>query len=143
MRNILPISIGISLLLSVVGAKAADFWLSERIAVLGSFAGLQYSLNPGIAWGIRFPPVIQEVLIGLALLAVFSMAWKSAKERQLSAFGMILGGGLANIIDRIQDGYVTDFIQIGSFPIFNVADSFVTVGVLVLLVDQIVYRSAK
>ncbi len=50
---------------------------------------------------------------------------------------MIVGGALGNVIDRIRDGAVTDFFQVGGFPIFNVADSFITVGVGVLLLEMI------
>lgn len=126
-----------SLIASVAGASAADRWLNDRIAVLGDFAGLQYSLNPGIAWGIRLPGGIQEALIVLALIAVVYMAKQANDTIDKVGFGMVLGGGAANIIDRLFDGYVTDYFQIGSFPIFNVADSFVTVGVVLVLLDAL------
>lgn len=127
----------LSCILSILSAQAADLWLSERIAILGSFAGFQYSLNAGIAWGIRLPAGIQEVLIIIALVIVAHMAIKSRNESRITnvGFGFIVGGGLANVIDRIIDGYVTDYVQIGSFPIFNVADSFVCIGVVFLLYD--------
>lgn len=136
-----------TLLLSIAAAQLADALLTHRIPILGSFAGLQYGLNPGIAWGIQLPAGIQEVLIFLALVCVAYLAWKEAagkkqeaRSRQtyrlpLTAYSFILGGGLANIFDRMLDGYVTDYIQIGSFPVFNVADSFVTIGVGLLLLE--------
>ncbi len=148
MKKLIVIS-AISFVLSILSAIAADMWLSERVAVVGAFAGLQYSLNPGIAWGIRLPPVIQEILIGAALCAVAYMAYMEAKQSkktfsfQLLAFSFILGGGFANIVDRLIDGFVTDYFQIGSFPIFNVADSFVTVGVGMLLLETVLRRGAS
>lgn len=146
--RVLWISTVFSLLVSLVTATVIDIWLSERIAIWGSFIGFQYSLNPGIAWGIRLPPVIQEILIICALIAVGYMAYRSiykATSYRLSAigFGLILGGGIANIIDRFRDGYVTDFMQIGSFPIFNVADSFVTIGVGLLLLETLLFSRGK
>ncbi len=48
--------------------------------------------------------------------------------------GLLLGGALANAVDRVTEGYVVDFIQFPHFPIFNVADSGITVGVVILLV---------
>lgn len=139
-----------SCILSVISAIAADIWLSQRIAFIGSFAGLQYTLNPGIAWGIRLPTELQEILIGVALLAVLYMALQAIQQNSkfktrvpsltVVAYACILGGGTANIIDRIRDGYVTDFVQIGSFPIFNVADSFVTVGVVILFVEAVLVK---
>ncbi len=136
---------------SIASAVAADLFLSARIPVLGSFAGLQYTLNPGIAWGIRLPNGIQEGLIILALIAVASMGIHAKEEPKFSifnfqfsipqmAFGLVLGGGVANIIDRVRDGVVTDYFQIGSFPVFNVADSFVTIGVALLLVEAVLKR---
>ena len=120
---------------------AIDVWLSGRIALWGSFIGLQYSLNPGIAWGIQLPSGLQEMLIICALIAVFYMAvTQNTTNTSQLAFGLILGGGIANVIDRFRDGYVTDFMQIGSFPIFNVADSFVTVGVGLLLLETLLSR---
>lgn len=144
MKSLISITV-FCLILSVIAASAADIWLSERIAILGSFVGLQYSLNPGIAWGIRLPSGLQELLILCAIIAVGYVAYQSCKPvsdisyfvfrlRQI-AFGCILGGGLANMIDRLRDGFVTDFFQIGTFPIFNVADSFVTIGVSILLLE--------
>ena len=130
----------IALVLSILSAQVADLWLSDRISLIGSFAGLEYYLNPGIAWGIRLPSGLQEVLIGCALLAVAYLA-KSAKDpRSQVAYGVIIGGGAANIVDRLIDGYVTDFFQIGSFPIFNVADSFVTIGVAILFIEVLFKR---
>jgi len=138
--QLLGIITGISLLLSVASALLVDRFLIERIAVLGSFAGFQLSHNPGIAFGLRLPPVAQEILIGIALILVAIIAVRHARQMANRkwpmaniSFGLILGGGIANIIDRIPDGLVTDFIQIGTFPTFNVADSCITVGAALLL----------
>lgn len=140
-----------SLLAGVIAAQTADSILQERIAVLGSFAGFQLSHNPGIAFGLRLPPVAQEILIGIALVIVAIIAIRHARPPQASrpaaaatlvAFGLILGGGIANIIDRIPDGLVTDFIQIGSFPTFNVADSCITVGAVLLIWESWKQRKA-
>ncbi|MND03155.1 Lipoprotein signal peptidase [compost metagenome] len=46
-----------------------------------------------------------------------------------------MGGALGNLIDRLQHGHVTDFISVGRFPIFNIADSSITVGVVLLMLD--------
>lgn len=149
--HLLGIMSGIALLLSVTSAQWVDNFLIERIAVLGSFAGFQLSHNPGIAFGLRLPSVFQEILIGVALVIVGVIAVRSAKHHQRGryrssatevAFGLILGGGIANIIDRIPDGLVTDFIQIGSFPTFNVADSCITVGAVLLIWESWKQRKA-
>lgn len=124
-------------LIGTVSAWVAETFLVERIAILGTFVGLELSHNPGIAFGVRLPPVFQEMIISIALIVVAIIAVKQTRKAisyRLSAlsFGLILGGGIGNIIDRIPDGVVTDFIQVGTFPIFNIPDSCITVGVVLL-----------
>ncbi|MDA1209298.1 MAG: signal peptidase II [bacterium] len=133
-----------SLIGGVLFSAIAEAYLGSRIAILGSFAGIQLSHNPGIAFGISLPAEIQDILILTALMLVCIYAIRTAKTKlsQLG-FGMIVGGGLANIIDRLPDGLVTDYIQIGSFPIFNVPDTLITVGVGVLLWEMMIEKSQK
>lgn len=135
---------------SLLAKLLADHYLIQRIPILGNFFGLQLIHNPGIAFGIYFAPVTQTILIGMALVVVAWMAVRTVGKPMTRyeirlepaahgygyalAFGLILGGGIANIIDRIPDGLVTDFVQVGSFPVFNIADSCITIGVIVLLV---------
>lgn len=52
------------------------------------------------------------------------------------AMGLQLGGALGNLVDRLQHGYVTDFVSVSTFPVFNVADSAITMGVVILLLDM-------
>jgi lipoprotein signal peptidase len=140
-----------SLVASLAAKFLADAYLDERIAIIGSFAGLQHSLNPGIAFGLRLPSGIQEVLILAALVFVCVLAWKSARGSTTLAtgalnqvgYGLITGGALGNVIDRLPDGFVTDFFQVGSFPIFNVADSCITIGVLLLLAEMMILTRGK
>ncbi len=121
-------------LVSGAATLLSKTFLHGRIALLGSFAGLERSFNPGIAFGIRLP--IQDALITAALCAVVYFAWRFRQLRfQQLAFGLIAGGAIANIADRLADGYVTDYFQVGSFPVFNVADSCITVGVFLLLME--------
>ena len=126
--------------LSIVAASAVDIWISSRIPILGQHIGLTYSLNPGIAWGIQLPRGIQEILILGALAAVAHMARSAKTTFSIQAYALIIGGGVANVVDRLRDGYVTDFIQIGTFPIFNVADMCVSIGVGLLLLEAVFPR---
>ena len=79
------------------------------------------------------------------------LAWWALKaERRLLAvaIGLVIGGAIGNVIDRIRFGYVVDFVDvsgIGFFPwVFNVADSAITIGVLLLILDSILSeRAAK
>ncbi len=134
----------IAFILSVASAQAAERLLAERIPVIGTFAGLQLSHNPGVAFGMQFPSPWQELLIGAALCAVAFIAYKERGHRVSQvAFGLIIAGALANIVDRLPDGVVTDYFQVGTFPIFNVADSAITVGAGLLLLDALLTTLKK
>ena len=110
-----------------------DQFLSERIAILGSFAGLVRSYNTGIAFSLSLGP-LQNLLIVAVLIVVAVVAFRTAKTLfDQIGFGLIVGGGLANVIDRLLDGRVTDFFQVGTFPIFNLADACINVGIACLL----------
>ena len=124
----------IAFLLSLAGRLLSETFLTARIPILGEFLGLSPTENAGVAFAITFSPILQIVLIGVALLLVLFLAYRARRHRASAlGFGLIIGGALANILDRLDDGLVTDFFQVGSFPTFNVADSCITVGVGVLL----------
>jgi signal peptidase II len=57
--------------------------------------------------------------------------------------GLYLGGGLGNLIDRLNQGYVTDFISVGYFPVFNIADACVSLGILCLAIGLWLHEKAK
>lgn len=134
--RLLWVSAAISVVISVLCAYATNAFLNEPVHIVGSFIGFYRSYNTGVAFGLQLPPVLQEILIGLALILVAVFAARTAQSStEKVGFGFILGGGLANIIDRIGDGAVTDMIRVGTFPIFNIADSFITIGVMFLFAE--------
>ena len=127
---------------SILGKLLADHFLSAPISLLGPFLSLTYTENLGIAFGIRFPPMMQSLLILLSLCLVVFLAYRSKGSRlQQIAFGLIIGGACGNLLDRALDGLVTDFIRVGSFPIFNIADSCITIGAFLLLADLLFLQS--
>jgi signal peptidase II len=91
--------------------------------------------NEGVAFGIDpGGATLVVVLIALALLAlVLYFARHTAKPLMWLPVGLLLGGALGNIVDRIRDGAVTDFLKIPAWPAFNIADIAITVGVLSLV----------
>lgn len=104
---------------------------------------LEYVTNTGIAFGLLSggkPLVIAITLIALALLALWLTL---APERPWLwlAGGLLIGGALGNLADRLRDGAVVDFINPPSWPAFNLADIAITAGVVVLLLAQT--RTAK
>ncbi len=110
--------------------------LSGPIPIIGDFLRLTLTHNSGIAFGIAMPSPWQEILILCALIAVSVVAVTSANNKMSSiAFGLIIGGAVANLIDRAMHGSVTDFIAIGTFPVFNLADACISIGAGMMLLE--------
>lgn len=110
--------------------------LYQIIDVLGKYVRLRYILNPGIAFGIQFGGrVFFTVFTSIACLIILIFLFRLKEDHFWTrmALGLILGGALGNLIDRIVFGQVIDFIEIGPWPIFNVADIAVTFGMVVLI----------
>lgn len=105
-----------------------ELWLSQ-------YARLIHWRNTGIVFGL-FQDIhklfsLLPALISAAIIFYFP---RVPKEDRLIRFSMLLylGGGIGNLIDRLTQGYVTDFVSIGSFPVFNVADACISIGVVIL-----------
>jgi signal peptidase II len=118
---------------------SARFTPGESISVLGDFLRLTLVHNTGAAFGLfpgsRVPFIIVSVLaIAVVLHLFFRETYRSVLNRVL--LGCILGGAIGNLIDRVRLGWVVDFIDVGigttRWPVFNVADSAVTIGVILL-----------
>jgi signal peptidase II len=92
--------------------------------------------NSGIAFGI-FPGrlMIVSVLTAAAVIWMLVHFARSGSRHVLFpvALGLLVGGSVSNLADRIRQGHVTDFIHITHWPTFNLADSFIVIGVLILL----------
>jgi signal peptidase II len=104
--------------------------------VLTSWFQLRYEQNTGIAWGINMPyPLIIALNIALLLLIPY-LAFKNLdlrKSKSQIVLVLIIGGALGNIYDRLVSGYVTDFLAVGWWPVFNLADAFLSTGIFLLL----------
>jgi signal peptidase II len=91
--------------------------------------------NEGVAFGISAGgPTLLIVLISVALLAlVLYFARHAARKGMWLPTGLLLGGAIGNIIDRIHQGHVTDFLKLPGWPAFNIADIAITFGVIALV----------
>lgn len=98
---------------------------------------LEYHQNVGIAWSIQIPqPWLNILNIGLLIILPLYISQHIDLRRKESRLflSMIVGGALGNLWDRLTKGYVIDFISVGSFPVFNLADSLLTVGIFLILI---------
>ena len=101
--------------------------------------------NTGVSFGLfgggeaRWPLTLFAVVVSGAL-GVWAL--RTQRRTLITAIGLVMGGALGNVIDRIRFGYVVDFIDFsgtGVFPwVFNVADSAITIGVVLLIIDSLV-----
>ncbi|MGH3103861.1 MAG: signal peptidase II [Gaiellaceae bacterium] len=109
--------------------------LGDEVAVTGPFS-IHHVQNSGIAFGLfasATPVVI--ALTGLAVAWMLLFFTRSGARHPVLpvGLGLVLGGSLSNLADRIRLGHVTDFLDVRYWPAFNLADTFIVVGVLVLL----------
>lgn len=109
---------------------------SGRMDLIGPWLALDYVENRGAAFGILQGH--SDLLLIVAFIVVIGIAvmfqrMLGASRLQTVATGLIVGGAIGNIVDRVRYGFVIDFVAVGPFPRFNVADSAITIGVLVMV----------
>jgi signal peptidase II len=106
------------------------------IPLVGDWLNLVYSRNTGVAFGLfqNWSQLFIFTSIFITAGAIYAYIYHLPNQ-SLSiqvAMGLVVGGALGNIMDRIRLGYVVDFISVGWWPVFNLADSGITVGVFIL-----------
>ena len=111
-------------------------WLPESLSWLNPYARIVHWYNSGAAFGMfqngnLVFTILAFIVIG-AIIYYFPHVEGDDWTLKL-AMGLQLAGASGNLIDRLMMGKVTDFISVGTFPVFNVADASITVGVFVLL----------
>ena len=115
-----------------------------QLPLVPGWIHLEHIKNHGAAWGVLAGQKWLLIAFTVAVTAlVVSSAREVSRRGKLAAigFGFILGGALGNLIDRVMFGYVTDFFDLDTpvawlrtFPVFNVADSALTCGVILMLI---------
>lgn len=104
-------------------------------AYLADWLVFHPAFNTGVSWSVQIPIVIVVLIAGMALWA-FVVAYKKKYFNRL-VFSLLLAGTLWNLLDRVALQWVRDFIFIWSrFPIFNLADIYLNVGVILYLISE-------
>jgi signal peptidase II len=101
-----------------------------------TFFSLRYEQNYGIAWSIWIPMPLLIILHFVLLVAIPVFAYKNLDMRKnlsvlITAF--IMGGALGNLYDRVLRGFVVDFIAFSFWPVFNLADAFLCIGIFLFV----------
>ena len=114
-----------------------NFELNQTLPLIKNFFHLTYIYNFGAGFGILHQQALILVFVSLIVIGAIFYYFDRIKEKEILLqvlVGFILGGTIGNLIDRISYGFVIDFIDFRIWPIFNFADSFVTVGVIGLII---------
>lgn len=126
-------------ILIVVDYVSKNLALDKLAQPFQLFPGAKFQLekNTGIAFSIAIPPAILiplNLIIFVALIVFLCKKLDLNKKLSLTIISLMAAGATGNLFDRLYHGFVIDFISIGNFPVFNLADTFITVSVFLLIV---------
>ncbi len=105
------------------------------INLFGGLVLLDYTVNSGAAFGILRARGLLFILVAVLVSGFIVVSYRRVVTSPLPtriALGLILGGAIGNLIDRLRLGHVVDFIDLGWWPVFNLADSSIVIGVVLL-----------
>lgn len=127
--------------------------LYESIPVIDGFFNIVYVLNPGAAFSFLHDmneSYRRTFFISITIIAILVVLYIFAREKSkinIAGFALILSGAIGNLIDRIIIGKVVDFLDFYyktyHFPAFNVADSCITIGVALIIIDMLFFSKKR
>lgn len=110
---------------------------TSRVELIGSFLAFEYLENRGAAFGLfqQGTEILAILSVVITAVGIVAMVWFARDEFWIAAsIALILGGAIGNAIDRFTRGYVVDYIAVGRFWKFNIADSAVTMGAVLVFI---------
>ncbi|MDN4620557.1 signal peptidase II [Paenibacillus sp. PsM32] len=144
-------------IIAIIVDQLTKYWIAtgmergDQISVIGNFFLITSHRNQGAAFGILQNQ--RWFFVVITLIVVVAIIWyiqkvKSQPDKLLPvALSLVLGGAIGNFIDRARMGEVVDFLQFNfgsyTFPIFNVADSCIVVGVALIIIDALLDMSRQ
>ena len=120
-----------------------DMFLGQSIPLIHGFFHLTYIRNTGGAFGIMRNST--NLFIVISVIVIIFIIYFLFKEKNKDALilvfsALVLGGALSNLIDRIRLGYVIDFLDFLVWPVFNIADAAISIGVALLVLRAFITR---
>ena len=123
----------------ILKAIVAD-WLGREAGIhrwelAGRWAAMEYIENSGAAFGVLAGQPVLISMLAIVVTFIFLVVMRDEAGHNtvlLTAVGLVLGGSLGNLLDRLRLGYVIDFVAIGIWPKFNIADSAIVIGLLLM-----------
>jgi signal peptidase II len=115
------------------------------VNVIGTLLRFKLTYNPYGVFSISFGPNVLYYVLSIVGIVFLTIVGLSLKDKTgVVVFGIIIGGALGNIFDRVRLDYVIDFIDMGFGSLrwftYNLADAFITVGAILLLVREVFFR---
>jgi len=127
-------------------AAINSIFLGQSVKVIPPVFRLTLVLNDGTAFGLFKGRRIFFISLSIAVMAAvaaYISKHKNIDKARSWALGFILGGAAGNLLDRVWFGRVIDFLDFRIWPVFNVADSCITIGVVILLWKYVVQEKLK
>lgn len=132
----------ITLLIDQISKGVVEIYceLGKKITIIKDFFNITYYQNSGAAWSLFDNKRILIIIISLIAMIIiyrFMYVFKKNKRNNI-AFGLLFGGIVGNLVDRVLFGYVRDFLDFYiikyDYPVFNVADIAIVIGIILLIV---------
>lgn len=131
----------ISFFIDFVSKRLVLYFFKEynTVSVISNFFSITLSKNKGVAFSMLYGHVYLIIVLTFLFIVfiVRSVLDEKKSDYELVCYGMIVGGACGNLFDRFFYGYVVDFLDFNIFgwdyPVFNLADSFIVIGVILLL----------
>lgn len=145
MKKIILISI-ITLIIDIITKQLILNLMIEHqsIPIINKFFSITFAKNTGVAFSFlegKIPLIIMMTTIVIFIILKYIKSTNPNKIESI-CYGLVLGGAIGNLIDRIIYGYVIDFLDFNifgySFPIFNLADTFIVIGITLLIIINMV-----
>ncbi len=142
MKKIISLSVVIVLLDQIIKFFITTLELHQKITIIQDFFYITYVRNDGAAWSILSGNRIILILVGIfALLLIYFFLIKNKKLTNLEqiSYGILTGGIIGNLIDRIIHGFVIDYLDFKIFnyyfPVFNLADIMIVIGMFLIIIQ--------
>jgi signal peptidase II len=142
-KKVLIIVMLATILVDQISKILIDAVFTDSITIIPDAFSIEKIENEGIAFGLNKQNIINiflSVFIMCLIVSYMINQQKNMDIKKIVFLGLIIGGGASNLIDRIFRGAVLDFIKIGTFPVFNLADCFITVRMGVVCYRLFIYN---
>lgn len=138
----------IVILITVFCDQISKVWASynlnmvKPVNILGDYLKVVLRHNYGMIWGIPLRnSIVYYVLPVIGIIVIFFLAFRAKVKFLIIAYGLIIGGALGNLIDRLRLGYVIDYIDMGiknaRWPTYNLADLAIVIGLIMIIAREI------